>query len=51
MRGEAPSKFSKIEGGLTGSEFLEGVAVKEVGVQCYIKNKLKSEIFNNRKSL
>ena len=41
----------KIGGGLTGSQFLEGVAGKGEGVQFYIKNKLKSEVFHNKKSL
>ena len=42
----------KIVGKLTGSQFLEGVAGKEVGdlfqegCSFYIENKLKSEIFN-----
>ena len=42
-------------GGLRGSQFLEGVAGKEGGdlfqggCSFYIKNKLKSEILNNKK--
>ena len=44
--GEPPTKFSK-SGGLTGPQLLEGVAGKE-GVS---ENKLKSEIFNDKKSL
>ena len=53
---EPPTKFSK-RGGLTGSQFLEGVAWKEKvtffmgGCSFYIKNKLKSEIYNNKQSL
>ena len=48
--GESSTKFSKKRGGLTGSQFLEpGVAGKERGCIFYIKNKLKSEIFNNKK--
>ena len=40
---------------MTGSQFLEGVAVKEGvtffrGCTFYIKNKLKSEMFNDKKS-
>ena len=49
--------FQKMEGGLTGSQSLEG-SCWEIGVSffiggCsfYIKNKLKSEIFIDRKSL
>ena len=37
-------------GGLTGPQLLEGVAGKE-GLQFSHKNKLKSEIFNDKKSL
>ena len=52
-----PTKFSKGMGRLTGSQFLEGFAeLKEVrpssgGCSFYIKNKIKSEIFNDKKSL
>ena len=46
-------------GGLTGSQFLVGVAGKERGVfgkergvsSFYIKNKWNSEIFNDKRSL
>ena len=43
-------------GGLTGSHFLEGVAGKEGvtffrGCSFHLKNKVRSEIFNNKKSL
>ena len=55
---ESPTKYSKRGGGLVESQFLEGVAGKEgddffqgKGCSFYIKNKLKSEIFNNKKSL
>ena len=41
--GEPPTKFSK-RGALTGSQFLKGVC------SFYIKNKLKSEIFNGKKN-
>ena len=43
-------------GGLAGPQFLEGVDEKEGsdlfegGLQFHIKNKLKSEIFNDKKS-
>ena len=53
---EPPTKFSK-RGGLTGPQLLEGVAGKEGvtlirrGLQFSHKNKLKSEIFNDKKSL
>ena len=53
---ETPTKFSK-RGGLTGPQLLEGVAGKEGGdffqggCNFHIKNKLKSEIFNDKKSL
>ena len=51
--------FQKGAGALTGSQFLEGVAGKEAsaetfykeGCSFYIKNKLKSQIFNNKKCL
>ena len=48
---EPPTKFLK-SGGLAGFQFLEGVAGKE-GRVCsfYIKNILKFEIFNKKKSL
>ena len=55
-RVEPPTKFSK-RVGLTGPQLLEGVAGKEGGdffqggCNFHIKNKLKSEIFNNKKSL
>ena len=45
------------KGGLTGPQLLEGVAGKEGGdffqggCNFHIKNKLKSEIFNDKKSL
>ena len=54
-------KFQKKGGGLTGSQFLERVGGKEggdffqgaggsgVGCSFYIKNKLKSQVFNDRK--
>ena len=56
MEGGGPLiKFSK-GGGLTGTQFLEGVAWKERadsfqwgGCSFYIKHKLKSEIFNDKK--
>ena len=48
----------KKRGGLTGSQFLQGVAGKKWGdffqgggCSFYIKNELKSEIFNDKKSL
>ena len=52
---EPPTKFSK-RGGLTGPQLLQGVAGKGgdffQGVyNSHIKNKLKSEIFNDKKSL
>ena len=48
-----PTKFSK-RGSLTKSQFLEGIAKKEGvtffrGLQFLHKNKLKLEIFNNKK--
>ena len=52
---EPPTKFSK-SGGLTRPQLLEGVAGKEgvtffmAGCNFHIKNKLKSEIFNDKKS-
>ena len=53
---EPPTKFSK-RGGLSGSQFLEGVVRKE-GVTFFIgfcnfytKDKLKSGIFKDKKSL
>ena len=52
-----PTKFSKRGGGLAGPQPLEGVAGKEVGdffqwcCNCHIKNKLKYEIFNDKKGL
>ena len=49
--------FQKLGGGLTGLQLLEGVAGKE-WVTCFreywnlhLKNKSKSEIFNDKKSL
>ena len=54
--GEPPTKFSK-SGGLAGPKFLERVAGKEEGdffqggCSFYIKNELKSKIFNDKKSL
>ena len=54
-------KFQKKGGGLTGSQFLEEVGGKEkgdffqgaggraVGCSFFIKNKLKSQVFNDRK--
>ena len=58
MRGvvEPPTKFSK-RVCLTGPQLLEGFAGKEGmtlirrGLQFSHKNKLKSEIFNDKKSL
>ena len=54
--GELPTNFSKRRGGLTGPQLLEGVAGKEgadffqeAGLQFSCKNKLKSEIFNDKK--
>ena len=48
---EPPSKFSE-RGVLTGPQLLEGVAVKEGEfLQFSHKNKLKSEIFHDKKSL
>ena len=55
---ELPTKFSNIGGegeGLKGFSFQRGVAGKERGersqgaLQFYMKNKLKSEIFNDKK--
>ena len=52
--------FKKGEGGFTGSQFLEGGCWKRGGwlflgegrgCSFYTKNKLKSEIFNKKKSL
>ena len=54
--GEPPTKFSK-RGGLTGSQLLErgcwerGGEFFQRGCNCHLKNKLKSEIFNDKKSL
>ena len=54
---EPATKFSTRVGSLEGSLYFEGVARKEVGdlfqgvVVFYVKNKLKSEIFNVKKSL
>ena len=51
---ETPTKFSK-SGGLTGCQFLEGGCWEKAGYffqggcSFYIKNKLKSEIFNDKK--
>ena len=53
---EPPTKFSK-RGGLTGPQLLEGGCWEkggdlfQGGCNCHIKNKLKSEIFNDKKSL
>ena len=44
-----PYQFSK-KGALIGPPFLEGVTLPG-GCKFYIKNKLKSEIFNDEKSL
>ena len=44
---EPPTKFSK-RGGLTESQFLKVGCLERGGD---LKNKLKSEIFNNKKSL
>ena len=50
---EPLANFSKRREGVTRSQFLEGVAGKERGdffsggCSFYIKNKLKSQIFNN----
>ena len=41
--GEPPTKFSKRKVGLPGSKFLEG------DCRFYMKNKLKSGIFNDKK--
>ena len=48
--------FKKGRGSLTGPQLLEGVTGKEGGVLCFqegctfhIKNKLKSEIFSDKK--
>ena len=48
--GEPPTKFSK-KGGLTGPWLLEGGDFFQVGCNFHIKNKLKSEIFNEKKGL
>ena len=53
---EPPTKFSNRRwGGLTGPQLLEGSGWKRVtvhgGCSFHIKNKLKSEIFNDKKSL
>ena len=54
--GALPTKFSKW-GDLTGTQFLEDACWERVGelfqggLQFYIKTKLKSEIFNKKKSL
>ena len=55
-RVEPPTKFSK-RGGLTGPQLLEGGCWErggdffQGGCNFHIKNKLKSEIFNDKKSL
>ena len=36
-------------GGLAGSQFLEGVFLGGAGCSFFIKSKLKSEIFNDKK--
>ena len=54
--GKPPTKFSK-RGGLTGPTLLEGGCWErggdffQGGCNFHIKNKLKSEIFNDKKSL
>ena len=55
---EFPTKFSKRGGGLAGPQLLEGGCWERGGVtsgladcNCHIKNKLKSEIFKDKKSL
>ena len=56
-RVEPPTKFSKRGGDLTGPQLLEAIAVKEGvtffrGRVCnFHTKKLKSEIFNDKKSL
>ena len=46
---EPPTKFPKKVGGdLSGSQFLECFTGKEEGGSFYIKNILKSEIFNSK---
>ena len=48
---EPPTKFSKSKG-LTGSQILDGVTFfRGEGCSFYIKIELKSEIFNDNKSL
>ena len=47
---ELPAKFSK-RGILTGPQLLEGGDFFQGGCNFHIKNKLKSEIFNDKKSL
>ena len=47
---EPPAKFFKREV-LTGPQLLEGVAFLREGCYFYINYKLKSEIFNDQKSL
>ena len=44
---EPPTKFSK-RGGLTGPQLLEGGDFFQGGCNFHIKNKLKSEIFNDK---
>ena len=47
---EPPAKFSE-KCGLTGPQLLEGVTFFKGGCNCHIRNKLKSEIFSDKKSL
>ena len=54
---EPPTKFSKWEA-LTGPQLLEGGSCEkrwgdffQGGCHCHIKNKLKSKIFNDKKTL
>ena len=46
---EPPTKFSKREG-LRWPQILEGDDFFQGGSNCHIKNKLKSEIFNDENS-
>ena len=47
---EPPTKSSK-SGGVTGPQLLEGGCREKGGILVSNKNKLKSEIFNDKKSL
>ena len=47
--GEPPTKFSKRKVGLPGSKFLEGGGGLGGDCRFYMKNKLKSGIFNDKK--